>query len=213
MIGLTLPRVYPILDTMALNARGCPVLDAAAGLIEGGARIVQLRHKGHWHREMFEQARRLRELCHDADCLFVTNDRADMAALLDSALHLGQDDLAPAFARRIVGDRILGFSTHSALQIEAANREPVDYVALGPVFETASRDKPDPVVGLERLHEWRRLTEKPLVAIGGISRHNAVGVWEAGADSVAVISDLLPDHCSRSSIRKRMMEWQAIGGR
>lgn len=210
MLGLTLPRVYPILDTASLHARHCPILEAAQGLLDGGATIIQLRHKGHWSRALFEDARRVRELCRLANCLFVTNDRADLAALLDSALHLGQDDLPPLEARRIVGRRLLGFSTHNATQIEAAASEPIDYVALGPIFDTASKDKPDPVVGLERLREWRPLTDKPLVAIGGLARNNARAVWEAGADAVAVISDLLPGVCSRASIRDRMREWQDL---
>lgn len=210
MIGLTLPRIYPILDTASLNAKGCPMLEAALGLIEGGARIIQLRHKGHWSRELFGDALRLRDLCRESDCLLVTNDRADMAALLDSALHLGQNDLPPVQARRIMAAQLLGFSTHNATQLRAAATEPVDYLALGPVFGTASKDKLDPVVGLERLREWRRLTEKPLVAIGGVTRLNAAAVWEAGADSVAVISDLLPRSCSRESIGERMREWQRL---
>lgn len=213
LMGLTLPPVYPILDTASLNAKRCSILEAALGLIEGGAKIVQLRHKGHWSRDLFGDARRLRDLCRESDCLLVTNDRADIAALLDSGLHLGQDDLPPVQARCIVAVQLLGFSTHNAAQLRAAAAEPVDYVALGPVFDTASKDKPDPLVGLERLREWRRLTEKPLVAIGGVTRLNAADVWEAGADSLAVISDLLPGSCSRESIRERMQEWQQLAHR
>ncbi len=131
-----------------------------------------------------------------------------MARLLDAGLHLGQDDLPPALARRIVGDQaVIGFSTHNAEQLRAAAAEPVDYLALGPIFPTASKERPDPVVGLVRLSQWRPLTDRPLVAIGGITRDNAVSVLQAGADSVAVIRDLLPEPCTTESVRQRVKEW------
>jgi thiamine-phosphate pyrophosphorylase len=132
------------------------------------------------------------------------NDRADIAKLLDAALHLGQDDLAPADARRILpAPSIIGFSTHDEQQLLAGNLEPVDYLAIGPIFPTRSKLNPDPVVGLDQLRALRRLTRKPLVAIGGITRELAPQVFEAGADSIAVISDLFP----------RPEEWIAICSR
>ena len=132
------------------------------------------------------------------------NDRADMAMLLDAALHLGQDDLAPADARRIMPPgSIIGFSTHNKQQLRAGDREPVDYLAIGPIFPTKSKENPDPVVGLDGLRALRPLTKMPLVAIGGITRETAPTVFEAGADSVAVISDLYPD-------RAHAEEWLAI---
>lgn len=133
------------------------------------------------------------------------NDRADVAKLLDAALHLGQDDLPPSAARRIVGERgAIGFSTHNEAQLRAGDREPVDYLAIGPIFGTSSKENPDPVVGLDELRRLRAFTEKPLVAIGGITRANALSVFEAGADSVAVIGDLYPDP------RTQAEEWLAI---
>ena len=123
------------------------------------------------------------------------NDRADLclAAAFDG-LHVGQDDLSPDAARSIIGpDRGLGISTHNPEQIAVADQTDADYLAIGPVFATASKANPDPVVGLEGVRRARALTRKPLVAIGGITRQNARSVIEAGADSVAVISDLLPD--------------------
>jgi thiamine-phosphate pyrophosphorylase len=140
--------------------------------------------------------------------LFVVNDRADVALLLNAALHLGQDDLAPSDARRILpAASVIGFSTHNEQQLRAADAEPVDYLAIGPIFATASKQNPDPVVGIDGLRTLRALTEKPLVAIGGITRESAPQVFEAGADSIAVIGDLMSD------VRARAAEWIAISAR
>jgi len=191
---MKLPAFYPILDATTANG-------GAEALLEAGATIIQFRHKGFFSRNEFEQAKRISQLCRAANALFVVNDRADIAKLLDAALHLGQDDLAPADARRILpAPSIIGFSTHNEQQLLAGNLEPVDYLAIGPIFPTRSQLNPDPVVGLERLRALRRLTPKPLVAIGGITRELAPQVFEAGADSVAIISDLFP----------RPEEWIAI---
>ena len=131
--------------------------------------------------------------------------------LLKAGLHVGQDDLPPEEARKLLGPQsILGFSTHNAPQLEAAGKEPADYLAIGPVFCTTTKEKPDPALGLEALRSLRRLTAKPLVAIGGITRKNALAVLDAGADSVAVISDLLPEVCSYESIRDRIREWEQL---
>jgi thiamine-phosphate pyrophosphorylase len=208
---MMLPRLYPILDTGALAKCGCPLETAAEAMLEGGAGILQLRQKGHFTRGLFEQAERIGALCRRFGAMWIVDDRADMALLLDAGLHVGQDDLPPKEARRLIGaGRILGFSTHNDVQLRAAAEEPVDYVALGPVFETGSKEEPDPVVGVDGLHQWRSLTERPLVAIGGITRTNAVSVLEAGADSVAVIGDLLPPTATRESLRARMEEWQLL---
>jgi thiamine-phosphate pyrophosphorylase len=193
---MTLPPFYPVLDADRL-----PAIPAAEALLEAGARILQFRHKSFFSRRAFEEASRISELCRQAGAMFVVNDRTDIAKLLDAALHLGQDDLAPADARRILpAPGIIGFSTHNEQQLLAGNLEPVDYLAIGPIFPTRSRLNPDPVVGLDRLRALRALTPKPLVAIGGITRELAPQVFEAGADSVAVISDLFP----------RPEEWIAI---
>jgi thiamine-phosphate pyrophosphorylase len=123
----------------------------------------------------------------------IMNDRADLclAAGFDGA-HVGQGDLSPEAVRAIIGpERWLGVSTHNPEQLGEADLTSADYLAIGPVFATSSKDKPDPVVGLEGVRRARALTRKPLVAIGGITRANAASVIEAGADSVAVISDLL----------------------
>ena len=141
---------------------------------------------------MLEQARELKR-CLDKKVKLIMNDRADLALVADfDGVHVGQDDLSPESVRRIIGpERWLGVSTHNPDQLREADLTSADYLAIGPVFSTSSKDKPDPVVGLEGVRRARRLTRKPLVAIGGITRANAASVLEAGADSVAVISDLL----------------------
>jgi thiamine-phosphate pyrophosphorylase len=206
-----LPRVYPILDSEALARRGIAVETAAAAFLEGGAGILQIRHKGHWSRETFASAKRIAALCREAGAQFVVNDRADFALLLDAGLHIGQDDLAPRDARTLMGSEpMIGFSSHNAEQLCAGGGEPVDYVALGPIFGTASKLNPDPAVGLAELRRCRALIEKPLVAIGGITLENVLETWQAGADSVAVIAGLLPETVSARGLRERMEQWQKL---
>ena len=208
------PRVYPILDTETLAQHGIALDTAAAALLEGGAGILQVRQKGHWTRQVFESARQVACLCREAGAVLVVNDRADFAMLLEGGLHIGQEDLAPRDARKLIGpDALLGFSSHNLEQLSAAGGEPVDYVALGPVYPTSSKHNPDPVVGVDEVRRLRPLIEKPLVAIGGITRANAAGVFNAGADSVAVISDLIPQSPTARSLRERMEEWQRIAAR
>src|SRR5215471_13788680 len=190
---MKLPRVYPILDSESLTRRSIPLPAAAAALLDGGAELLQIRHKSQWTRGFFDASRDVARLCRESGASLIVNDRADFAVLLDAGLHLGQDDLAPRDARRLLGpDAVMGYSSHNPAQLCAAGGEPVDYVALGPVFPTASKRNPDPVVGVEQVSLCRDLLEKPLVAIGGITLENAPEVWRAGADSVAVIGGMLP---------------------
>lgn len=208
---MTLPRVYAILDTQLVLARQCAAETAANAWLEGGARILQFRHKGRWTREVFAQAERISAQCRERDTTFIVNDRADVAKLLGAGLHVGQDDLPPGDARRVLGEEaMLGCSTHNARQLEAAATEPVDYLAIGPIYTTASKQNPDPVVGLDDLRRCRALSAKPLVAIGGITRDTAPAVFAAGADAVAVIGDLLPEFCTSANLRRRMDEWQQL---
>jgi thiamine-phosphate pyrophosphorylase len=208
---MKLPRVYPILDAESLARRGVALETAAAAFLEGGAGILQIRQKGHWGREFFEAARQVARLCREAGAPLIVNDRADCALLLGAGLHLGQDDLAPRDARRLMGpDAAIGLSSHNAAQLSAGGGEPVDYVALGPVFATDSKRNPDPVLGVEEIRRCRGLVERPLVAIGGITLRNAGEVWKAGADSVAVIGGLLPEPATAHALRQRMEEWQEL---
>ena len=208
MIELNLPAFYPVLDTALWARLEVSVRDAAEAVLEGGARILQLRHKGHFSRQMFSDAQRIAQLCVAAGALFVVNDRADIAALLNAALHLGQDDLWPCDARRVLPpDSIVGLSTHNEEQLRSAANQPADYLALGPIFATASKENPDPEVGLKELHRLHSITSRPLVAIGGISRATARDVLRSGADSIAVIGDLAPEEHSKRALRARTEEW------
>ena len=202
------PRVYPILDTQFLAARSCTADAAASAWLDAGAQIIQFRHKGPWTREIFSQAERIAAMCHARSVNFVVNDRADMARLLNAGLHVGQDDLHPRDARRLLGEQaLLGFSTHNPRQLAEADAEPANYLAVGPVYATTSKQNPDPVVGLDGLRQCRALCSRPLIAIGGITRQTAADVFAAGADSVAVISDLYPEPCTSANLRGRMEEW------
>ena len=204
-----LPRFYPIVDTEAAARHGIDPHQAAAEILDAGAEILQLRHKGFFSREVFELAQRMSQLCAQARVPFVMNDRADLAVLLGAVLHLGQDDLTPSQARRVTGPALpIGYSTHNEAQLRAAAQEPADYLALGPIFGTASKLNPDPVVGVAELRRLRPLTSRPLVAIGGITRENAASVLESGADSVAVIGDLF----AGTDLRGRVKSWLAAAG-
>jgi thiamine-phosphate pyrophosphorylase len=190
---LQLPRLYPILDA-ACFSDVYGMFAAAKALAAAGCTLLQYRNKSGNARQMLAEARELRARLGTAVKL-IMNDRADLclAAGFDG-LHVGQDDLLPESARRIIGPtRWLGVSTHNPEQLAEADKRSADYLAIGPVFATTSKVNPDPVVGLEGIRRARELTRKPLVAIGGITRANARSVIEAGADAVAVISDLLPD--------------------
>jgi thiamine-phosphate pyrophosphorylase len=202
---MILPKFYPILDTEAAQRRGVDPVLAAGQILEGGARIIQFRHKGFLSREAFAWLEQIAKLARDVGAMLVINDHADLAKLFHAALHLGQDDLLPYAARHIVGPRAaIGFSTHNETQLRAAASEPVDYLALGPVFGTATKENPDPTVGLDELRRLRPLTARPLVAIGGITLANARQVLAAGADSVAVIGDLFPE---TGTVQARVEEW------
>ncbi len=208
---ITLPRVYPILDTESLERLGIRIEVAAAALIDGGAGILQIRHKSHWGRDVFRSAEAVARLCRESGTTLIVNDRADFALLLGAGLHVGQDDLLPRDARRLMGpDATIGFSSHNLQQLCAAGGEPVDYVALGPVFGTVSKRNPDAVIGVSEVERCRVLVQKPLVAIGGITLENVRAVWDAGADSVAVIAGLLPEDANPRSLRERMEQWLSI---
>ena len=189
-------RFYPILDSGCFASREA-LLAAARELAEAGALFVQYRNKNCDARTLLEESRELREaiLSSRPDRAFrlIMNDRADLCLAAEfDGVHVGQQDLLPESARRIIGlNRWLGVSTHNPGQVAEADRSPADYIAIGPVFQTATKSNPDPVVGLEGVRRVRELTSKPLVAIGGLTRENCRAVVEAGADAVAVISDLV----------------------
>jgi thiamine-phosphate pyrophosphorylase len=215
-----LPRLYAILDA-ACFPKAEIMFAAAQELAGAGVTLLQYRNKSGNARQMLEAARELKRVA-GSRVRLIMNDRADLCVAADfDGLHVGQDDLSPEAARRIIGDspsaakaasgealdtaalkrcatqnlrshaRWLGVSTHNLEQLAVADRTSADYLAIGPVFATSSKLNPDPVVGLEGVRRARALTRKPLVAIGGITRANGRSVIEAGADAVAVISDLI----------------------
>lgn len=188
-----LPRLYPITDR---RLSGLSHAEQVARLCDGGATLVQLREKHLAPREFYREAEEALKEARARGARLVINDRADLALALGAdGVHLGQDDLPPDAARGLLGDAaIIGHSTHNVAQAAEAARAPVDYVAVGPVFATSSKENPDPVVGLEGVRLARdRVGTLPLVAIGGVTPANARAVLEAGADSVAVISALYAD--------------------
>jgi thiamine-phosphate pyrophosphorylase len=186
---VTLPALYAILDT---GSTAQPI-DAAVTLLNAGVRLLQYRHKGAFERIHLEQCCRIAEISRGCGATFIVNDRVDIALMCGAdGVHLGQTDLPPDAARRLMGgDKIIGYSTHNEAQAREAESLPVDYVAIGPVFVTNTKENPDPVVGLAGVAAVRRQVSKPLVAIGGITRQNAASALGAGADSVAVVRDLL----------------------
>jgi thiamine-phosphate pyrophosphorylase len=190
---MLLPRLYPILDPSCFPDAAA-MFAAAEEFAAAGCTLLQYRNKSGSARHMLDEARELRARLR-TNVILIMDDRADLclAAGFDG-LHVGQDDLSPEAARSIIGStRWLGVSTHNPEQLADADLTSANYLAIGPVFATGSKANPDPVVGLEGVRRARELTRKPLVAIGGITRANARSVIDAGADAVAVISDLLRD--------------------
>ena len=195
---IVLPRLYPILDAGCFSDASS-LIAAAEQLTAAGATLIQYRNKSGNARVMLEQAQELREALRAgapaSHLRLIMNDRADLCLAAEfDGVHVGQEDLSPESVRTIIGpDRWLGVSTHNPEQLREADLTSADYLAIGPVFATSSKERLDSVVGLDGVRQARALTRKPLVAIGGITRANARSVIDAGADSIAVISDLLRD--------------------
>ena len=188
---ILLPRLYAILDSACFPDTAA-LCASARELAAAGITLLQYRNKSGNARHMLEQACELKR-CLGTSVRLIMNDRADLclAANFDG-VHVGQDDLSPESARKVIGNALwLGVSTHNPEQLAAADKTTADYLAIGPVFSTASKANPDPVISLEGVRRARGLTRKPLVAIGGITRANCRSVIESEADAVAVISDLL----------------------
>jgi thiamine-phosphate pyrophosphorylase len=205
---LPLPRFCAIVDRSL--RRDLPLAEICRALAGTGVRLAQLRAKQATTGALLDESRQLLSLL-SPGCSLIVNDRADVAALSGAAgVHLGQNDLPVEAARLLLGpDRVIGLSTHNQPQLEAASALPADYLALGPIFPTSTKADTQPAVGLERLRELRRRTEKPLLAIGGITVENAAAVIEAGADSVAVISGWL----AADDIPRRLEEFRRTLGR
>lgn len=188
---MRLPHLYAIADASFFPETE-NFLHFAQELVASGVTMLQYRNKTGSPRRMLDDAIALRQELPEPVRL-IMNDRADLALAADfGGVHVGQDDLSPESVRRLIGpSQWLGVSTHNPEQLAAANETSADYLAIGPVFATTSKVRPDPVIGLEGVRRARALTSKPIVAIGGITRQNCLSVIDAGADSVAVISDLI----------------------
>jgi thiamine-phosphate pyrophosphorylase len=184
------PSLYPILDPSLIRQS---LQKLAESLVDAGVELIQLRDKRGSARAVFEEAKRLAARFESSGVRIIVNDRPDVAAVAGAGgVHVGQDDLPVESARRICGDALwVGVSTHNLAQLRDADGTSADYIAVGPIFPTATKENPDPVVGLEFIRAARQSTRKPLVAIGGITVESAADVFRAGADSIAVIGDLL----------------------
>jgi thiamine-phosphate pyrophosphorylase len=193
------PAIYAILDPHLASS---PLVDLAETLAKAGVRLMQLRDKRSSTRRIYLEASELAATLRPMDVRFIVNDRPDIAMMSRAeGVHVGQNDLPVEEARRICGQpRWVGVSTHSLEQLREADRTSADYIAVGPIFPTGTKENPDPVVGIDFLRRVRPMTRKPLVAIGGITLESAADIFRAGADSVALVRDLLaaPDPGARA---------------
>ena len=189
-MSLVFPRLYAIIDPTLLVTSELALAEALA---ESGVELIQYRSKMASSRQFFDVSRQLSCALAPRGVRLIVNDRPDIALLSGAGgVHVGQDDLSVEDARAVCGpDRWVGVSTHNFEQLAAADRTTADYIAFGPIFQTATKKNPDPVVGTDLLRQARQLTKKPLVAIGGITLERAADVYRAGADSLAVIRDLI----------------------
>jgi thiamine-phosphate pyrophosphorylase len=189
-MNLVFPRLYAILDPTLLTISELDLAEALAG---SGVELIQYRNKTASSRQFFDISRQLSSALGPRGVRLIVNDRPDIALLSGAGgVHVGQDDLGVEDARAICGpQRWVGVSTHTLDQLAAADRTSADYIAFGPIFPTATKKNLDPVVGTELLRKARQMTKKPLVAIGGITLDRAAEVYRAGADSLAVIRDLI----------------------
>ena len=190
-VSIQLPKVYPITDTAISGLSHC---EQVKRLIAGGAALIQLRDKHASSRVFYSDAQAALQVTRAAGIKLIINDRVDIAlALRADGVHLGQEDMPVEAARRVLGDQaVIGFSTHNLEQLQEALHLPIDYLAFGPIFPTASKRNPDPVAGLIQLKQaCEMVLPMQVVAIGGINRSNATDVRNAGANAVAVISSVL----------------------
>jgi thiamine-phosphate pyrophosphorylase len=205
------PPLYPILDSSILpvsrRERDRFLAVLVAELIDAEVTILQYRNKQGSDDETVTDARTMRAAAPPDRCVLILNDRPALVAETGfDGVHIGQEDMPPALARDLIGpDLVLGVSTHNAEQLSVADRTTADYLAIGPVFATTTKQNPDPVVGLEGVRLARSLTPKPLVAIGGIMLANCRAVREAGADSIAIISAIFSSTGSPAELARKFL--------
>lgn len=199
------PALYAILDASQADGEDASLARIMAG---AGVELIQIRDKKASTRKIYDASKRLVEQLAPTGARIIVNDRPDIAAMIGAGgVHVGQEDLPVEAARKICGSsRWVGVSTHNLEQLRDANRSSVDYIAVGPIFPTGTKENPDPVVGLDFLRAARRITKKPLVAIGGITIESAEAIYRAGADSVAVVRDLI----SAGDTARRVREYLSI---
>jgi thiamine-phosphate pyrophosphorylase len=204
---IELPKIYPITN---VEISKISHVEQVQQLIKGGAKLIQIREKKATSRDFFEQAQKCLEIAEKSNVKILINDRIDIALAVNAdGVHLGQDDLSPIYARQILGEKaIIGFSTHSVSQAIKAVKLPINYVAIGPIFQTTTKENPDEIVGLNGLNQVKKaIGDFPLVAIGGINLENAQKVFENGVNSIALISAILD---KSSEIEKKMAEFCLI---
>jgi len=204
-VSWSLPKVYPITDT---QLSGLSHAEQVRLLISGGATVIQIRDKRASPRELYQQAAAALQVARAHDAKLIINDRVDIAlAVKADGVHLGQTDIPVAAARQLLGQAaIIGFSTHNLVQARLAMTLPIDYLAFGPIFETATKQNPDPIAGLDALRDVRAsIGSLPMVAIGGITLENGAAVLMAGADALATISELVADPARIAENMRQML--------
>jgi thiamine-phosphate diphosphorylase len=206
---IVLPPLYAILDPEQTQGRGAE--STLSELLDAGVRILQLRVKSLPTSEFFRLARHARAATRAHGCQLIINDRIDVALACDAdGVHLGQDDLPLAAGRKLTGTKMVGISTHDVEQAQEAERNGADYIGFGPMFGTTTKDTGYAARGLDMLRQIRGVVKLPIVAIGGITEQNVQQVWQAGADSAAIISDILKAQDIAGKIRGILSRQQSV---
>ena len=204
-----LPPLYAILDPEQTKGRSANVI--LRELLAGDARVLQLRAKALPARDFLQLARETRTLTQAHGCCLIINDRVDIALACDAdGVHLGQDDMPLHAARKLMGEKLIGISTHDVEQVQEAERNGADYIGFGPMFGTTTKATGYAARGLDMLRQVRAAVRIPTVAIGGITDHNVKEVWQAGADSAAIISDILGAEDVAEKVQKILALHQAL---
>jgi len=208
-MAVKLPPLYAILDPE--QTRGRPAQRALAALVEAGVSILQLRVKSLPPVDFLELAKQARAVTRAHGCQLIVNDRVDIALACDAdGVHLGQDDLPLSAGRKLMGQKIIGISTHDLDQARAAERAGADYIGFGPMFGTRTKATGYEARGREMLQQIRRAVTLPIVAIGGITEANVQEVWQAGADSVAIIGDVLHDNDPGAKALRILSQYRTV---